>query len=100
MKRDGGIDLLEREDKETAENFMNQLNEYGLFVVRKGELESWLPHLEAPRDKKKWLPGIFEKMGANPDDEDYVKPAEGDVWDFIGQIQSWCASPKRRGLPD
>ena len=47
MKRDGGLDLLDDGDKEAAENLCEHLGNYGLFIVKKGELESWLSNLEA-----------------------------------------------------
>ena len=70
MKREGGLELLDRNDKEAANNLFERLAEYGLFVVRKGELESWLPQLGAssPRSRlglstfsKKWerIPTIY-----------------------------------------
>lgn len=47
MKGNGGIDIFSGSDKEAANNLFDKLAEYGLFVVRKGELESWLSHLSA-----------------------------------------------------
>ena len=47
MKRDGGLELLDNGDKEAAENPCERLSEYDLFIVKKGELESWLPDLGA-----------------------------------------------------
>jgi hypothetical protein len=38
-------------------------------------------------------------MGENPDAVGYVKPADGDVWDFIGQIKLWIENPTRKGIP-
>lgn len=99
MKRDGGIDILQGDDKEAAENFFNQLAKYGVFVVQKGELESWLKHLAVPGHGSNWLISIFEKMGEDPTKEGYVKPSHGDVWDFIGKIKAWIDDPQRQGIP-
>lgn len=99
MKRGGGISSLPNDEKEAAENLLNQLKEYGLFVVPNGELECWLKNLEASGHGPKWLVEIFEKMGENPDLDDYVKPKTGDVWDFIGSIKKWASSVNRKGIP-
>jgi ABC-type cobalamin/Fe3+-siderophores transport system ATPase subunit len=99
MKREGGIDLLIGGDKETCENFFDSLKDYGVFAVRKGELESWLKDLNAVGHGSNWLIDIFSKMGENPDETGYVKPDEGDVWNFIGAIKSWVENPNAKGVP-
>ncbi|PMR72067.1 ATP-dependent nuclease [Billgrantia endophytica] len=99
MKRGGGISALPDEEREAAENLLNQLAEYGLFVVPNGELESWLKTLKATGHGPKWLIEIFEKMGENPDSLDYVKPEIGDVWAFIETIKDWTSSVTRKGIP-
>jgi hypothetical protein len=43
MNRDGGIYLLNKEQLATANKLFDDLSQYGMFVVRKGELETWLP---------------------------------------------------------
>ena len=45
MKIDGGVNLLGKDDKEAANNLFDQLDQYGLFSVRAGEVESWLKTL-------------------------------------------------------
>lgn len=100
MKRKGGIQILPSGDREAAENFLDQLKEYGIFVVKKGELESWLSPLGATGHGPKWLLEIFQLMGENPDVASYIKPSDDDVWDFIGQIKSWIGNPKRKGIPE
>jgi len=97
-KRRGGITLLEESDREAAESLIDRLAEYGLFIVRNGEVESWLPSLNVPREKNKWLGQIFETMGSNPEAEEYVSPSEGDVWDFIGSCNTWLTNPARKGM--
>lgn len=99
MKRDGGVNLLKDVDKEGLNNLFNQLNEYGLFVVREGEIESWLKNLEATGHGPNWLIEIFEKMGEDPDSNEYLKPFEGDVWSFIGEIKQWLTNANRKGIP-
>lgn len=98
FKRKGGVSLLGADDKDTANRLLEILARYGLFVVPIGEVEGWLQGLDVPRAKHSWLHSIFEKLGNAPDAESYVRPTSGDVWDFIGSIQTWLANPARRGL--
>ena len=99
MKKDGGISALPSSEKEAADNLFNQLEVYGIFAVRNGEVEHWLSDLEVEANKSNWLAKIFERMGANPDDQDYVKPTKGDVWDFLGRISTWMKNENRKGIP-
>nr|WP_250647606.1 AAA family ATPase [Sessilibacter corallicola] len=99
MKRDGGISALPAEEKEAAQNLLQQLADYGLFVVPDGELESWLKPLEASGHGPKWLVEIFEKMGENPESSTYVKPTSGDVWAFLSLIKQWAMTSSRKGIP-
>ncbi len=62
-------------------------------------METWLTELNVPRAKHKWLREIFEKMGSDPTADTYVKPADGDVWEFMGRIRTWLVDTKRRGIP-
>lgn len=100
MKRDGGTSILEKSDQESCRNLLDQLSEYGVFVVATGEVESWLTHLDIKRNKGKWLLSVFEAMGEDPSSPDYVRPGAGDVWDFLGRIQSWASNAKRKGIPE
>lgn len=99
MKRHGGINLLNDQDKEAAQNLLQQLGDYGLFVIPTGELEAWLKDLGATGHGSEWLINIFEKMGEDTDSPDYVKPKEGDVWSFIGGVKKWLTSAARKGIP-
>jgi hypothetical protein len=99
MKRDGGTALLSDGDREAANNLFDRLGQYGLFVVRAGELESWLADLGITGHGSNWLVAMFERMGENPASSDYIIPAKSDVWAFLGEIKSWLADPLRRGIP-
>ena len=99
MKKDGGLELLGAEDKEAGNNLFDQLDEYGLFVVRKGELESWLPSLNATGHSPGWLIEVFEKMGEDPESDEYQKPGSDDVWEFISKIKIWFSNPNKKGIP-
>jgi ABC-type cobalamin/Fe3+-siderophores transport system ATPase subunit len=100
MKRDGGIALLSKEDQEACRNLFDKLAEYGVFIVPRGELESWLPTLGATQSKSSWLLSIFEKMGDDPSASDYIRPEPGDVWDFLGRIRRWVIDGNRKGIPE
>ena len=97
MKK-GGIDLLCGDAKQAAIEFFDQLDRYGVFAVRKGELESWLPNLRgAVRKKTDWTISALEKMGSDPNDAEYAKPAAGDVWEFMRKIVAWIKDTTRKG---
>lgn len=97
-KRHGGIDLLSDGELEAANDFFDRCEMYGLFTVRKGELESWLSDLVVNRTKNKWIASVFDAMGSNPELAEYVKPGQGDVWDFLGRIAKWVDDPLRKGM--
>lgn len=99
MKREGGVDLLTGGDREAANNLLDRLQQYGLFVVRRGELESWLPGLGGTGHGPVWLVDVFERMGEEPDSPQFIRPSEGDVWEFIGSLRAWLQDPARRGIP-
>lgn len=100
MKRDGGLAILNGGDREAARNLFDQLAEYGVFVVPGGELESWLKALRVGGKSPGWLIGIFEKMGEDPDDSNYVKPGVDDVWKFLSEMKQWLVNPSRKGIPE
>src|ERR1700730_7345483 len=97
MKTDGGVDALPIADRQAANQLFDTLAEYGIFVVRKGELESWLKSLNAVGKKTDWTIDILDKMGSDPASSNYLKPAQGDVWDFMRSIAGWIKNPARKG---
>lgn len=99
MKRHGGLSILEGEQKEAAKTLLDQLGEYGVFVVPGGELESWLKTLGCTGHRPQWLIKVFEGMGDDPDDALYVKPSDDDVWKFIELLKTWLMKPDRKGIP-
>ena len=99
MKYHGGIDILTIEDKEAANNLFDQLKKYGIFVVRKGELETWLPELGVKGHGPDWLVDIFERMGEDPNHRDFLRPGENDVWSFVSEIRKWLIDPNKKGIP-
>lgn len=96
IKKDG-IRLLTGEDLEVAENLLNFLQSYGIFILRNGEVEQWLPELNVPRNKT-WLRSIFEAMGDNPSEDSYLRPKDDDVWEFVEVVGVWLKNPRRKGM--
>jgi ABC-type cobalamin/Fe3+-siderophores transport system ATPase subunit len=99
MKREGGLSILQQQEKEAAENLFQQLADYGIFAVPGGELESWLKILGATGHGPPWLIDMFVKMGEDVDADAYIKPAEDDVWKFMSKVKEWMVDPTRRGIP-
>lgn len=99
MKRDGGISILNGQEKEACENLFSQLLEYGVLIVPGGELESWLPNLGASGHGSKWMIDAFEKMGEVQGSPGYIGPSANDVWEFIGMAKSWLRNNVRKGIP-
>jgi hypothetical protein len=97
MKKKGGVAQLGRDDKEAANNLFDSLEQYGVFVVRSGELEAWLPSLQAVGQKTDWTISALQKMGSDPTRPDYVRPANDDVWHFMRTIVKWIKDPSRKG---
>ncbi|MGO7344600.1 ATP-dependent endonuclease [Rhizobium johnstonii] len=97
MKTEGGLDLLDRGNREAADQFVRNLRDYGIFPVPRGELESWLPELAIPGKKTDWTVSILERLGSDPSSPDYTKPAEEDVWLFMRDIASWIGNSARKG---
>lgn len=85
-KRNGGTTLLSGEEKRAADDFFKLAEGYGIYTVRRGELESWLPSLSVSRTKGRWLPEIFAAMGSDPNTSSYIHPSTDDVWDFLSCI--------------
>lgn len=98
-KQCGGLALLSGAAKEKAENLFDRLDQYGLFVLRHGEVEHWLPKLHVTRSKR-WLRNIFETLGSDPSALGYVNPGIDDVWAFIDKVAFWINDRTRRGIPN
>lgn len=99
FKREGGISILENDARQTAEDYLAALKAYGIFLFPDGELEGWLPDLSIAGHGPNWLIPIFESMGEDPTSGSYLRPSNGDVWEFIDQLSSWFSDPQRKGIP-
>lgn len=98
MKKHGGIKCLGQEDKKAALQLFETLNEYGLFIVPNGELESWLPEINASGKKNDWVIDALTILNNPSHSENYKHEIKGDVWDFMKKIISWISNPIRKGL--
>jgi energy-coupling factor transporter ATP-binding protein EcfA2 len=96
----GGVYSLTRELRPAAESLLAGLADYGIFLVPRGELESWLPELEVGGHGPEWLMQVFEKIGTDPTHERYFHPGEGGVWRFMQAVASWIADPRRKGMAE
>lgn len=97
MKRDGGTAVLGPMAKAAADHFFDDMNAYGIFPVRSGELESWLKPLNVPGAKTKWAVAMLAALGSDPNSSEYVKPGTDDVWKFIREVIEWIKNPARKG---
>jgi ABC-type cobalamin/Fe3+-siderophores transport system ATPase subunit len=97
MKADGGVDALPVADKQAADQLFQTLADYGIFVVRGGELEDWLAPLGVPGKKTEWTVAMLERLGSDPIDPNYVPPGTDDVWAFIASVVQWVRNAARKG---
>lgn len=98
-KTTGGIQRLSDADQAAANDYFDQLDAYGAFVVRRGELESWLKPIGITGHGPSWLISMFEKMGEDQESQTYIKPAHDDVWKFIDEVAAWLLDSQRKGIP-
>jgi predicted ATPase len=97
MKTDGGLDLLGESDQIAANQLFDNLEDFGVFPVRRGELENWLPELGIPGKKTDWTVAMLERVGSDTTHPDYVRPTAGDVWELLERIVAWIKNSSRRG---
>ncbi|GLS26429.1 ATP-dependent nuclease [Marinibactrum halimedae] len=95
-----GLPDLPEEHRGTLELLLSNLRQYGIFPVPRGALEQWLPRLEIENNRHGpgWIMEAFDKMGENPEEPEYVKPTDNDVWEFMRIVSLWVNDPSRSGL--
>ncbi|MDO8410428.1 MAG: AAA family ATPase [Phenylobacterium sp.] len=98
MKKDGGVDILSGQGRKAADAMFNVLDSYGIFAVRRGELEHWLPELNIPGKKTDWTVNMLDRMGSDPAAASYVTPNGQDVWSFVDKVTAWVKDPARLGM--
>lgn len=98
MKTDGGLELLNKNDHLAADILFDSLESFGVFPVRRGEVENWLPHLSVPGKKTDWTVAMLRRLGSDTSDTSYVRPADDDVWAFLEKIVEWIKNSTRKGM--
>ena len=71
-----------------------------MFVVPRGEVESWLPELGVTGRGPQWLIEMFRRMGSDQTDANYVRPNDTDVWAFMRGVGRWLQDRSRQGMAD
>lgn len=95
-----GITAVAQPGREAIQRAINELAQYGVFIVEEGELESWLTAIGVAHDPKHdWLARAFTRLGSDPSASTYVAVGGGGVWDFVESVGRWIANPQRRGMP-
>jgi ABC-type cobalamin/Fe3+-siderophores transport system ATPase subunit len=97
MKAHGGVNALPLAERQAAEHLFSTLADYGVFAVQRGEVENWLPSLDVPGKKTDWTVAMLERLGSDPADDKYVRPANDDVWEFVRGIVKWVRNGSRKG---
>lgn len=98
MKRANALDVLPKEAQGAANDLFDQLDQYGIFVVRRGELEGWLPSVGITSKKTAWTVNILDRLGISKGVDGYVATESNDVWQFIQTIATWLGNPERKGM--
>lgn len=96
--KDGGVHRLTGEGRELARRLLDNLAEYGVFLVPVGELECWMTELEVGGHGPEWLTAVFGRMGNDPSEPGYQRPGSGGVWRFMERVAAWIADPRRKGM--
>lgn len=96
------IATLTHDEQRIFKALRKSMAEYGVFLVPVGELEDWLAPLgcKPPKDEKekgKWLKAALDRLGQDPQAEGYVRPENGDIWDFMRAVNAWIMNPEREG---
>lgn len=98
MKSSGGVNALTGSARSACEQLLSTVEEYGIFVVPGGELESWLGTLAIKGKKDYWVDNALQSMGSDPMSDTYVTPQHDDVWGFMESIIKWVSNPSRKGM--
>ena len=97
-----GVAAFGGNDKKKVVAFLKRMQQYGIFFVPVGELERWLQtlHNHARIRKDRWLTETFEKLGSDPNADEYVRPGGDGVWQFMDDVACWINDSQRKGMPD
>ena len=70
---------------------INNLKEYGIFIVPNGVRERWLNDVECNESEGEFV-AILKKI------DQTENPANNDIWKFIDDIAVWISNPDRKGI--
>jgi len=76
----------------SIDSFLRRLYEYGIFVVSRGNLESWL-HFS---DDQKWLENALHWIEYNKPN---IQTDDDSIWSFLLNIKKWINNQARKGMP-
>jgi hypothetical protein len=89
-----GLYNLPQDIRHAAFKMLNEVKDFGMFIVPVGELERWLQNLEVKVQKKeKWITEIINELERHD-----VRPSQDDVWRFMSDINQWIKDPNRSGM--
>jgi predicted ATP-dependent endonuclease of OLD family len=94
--KNGGINNLTDQDKKIAEDFLDELALYGLYVVPIGEVEDWGEEIgiKKPSDKNSKLKGEWPEQFLTK----ITKSSNKGIGIFLKKIASWVNNPDRKGI--
>jgi hypothetical protein len=99
MKERNALTKLPSDAQNAANDLFDQLDQYGVFVVRNGEVEAWLANLGITSKKTDWAVAILERLGEPAGSPNYVGTGNDDVWSFVRDIAAWVRDSRRKGTP-
>lgn len=87
-----GIEGLPEPLSGELKSLLEDIQRYGLFLVPRGELESWVPGLmegTSKENKSRWATEAARKVEVNEQGDD-------DVWEFVGSITAFLNAALKR----
>jgi ABC-type cobalamin/Fe3+-siderophores transport system ATPase subunit len=97
MKQPYALNRLPSDTQTAANDLFDQLDQYGVFVVRNGELEAWLASVGITAKKTDWAVAMLERLGEPKGSTAYIPTGDDDVRRFVRDIAVWVRSPARKG---
>ena len=95
--KDEGLAFFVDVDRVRAQRLFHNYALYGLFIVDVGELEGWLKPFGNGKHANEWMMALFNRIGLDDQDDNYVRPGPDDVWSFIDSIAAWVSNTSRLG---
>jgi predicted ATP-dependent endonuclease of OLD family len=72
-------------------SLLNDLKDYGIFIVPVGELEQWLKYIPDSNPNEDIFIKMLNKIENN-------NPTDYDIWKFLDEINSWISNKDRKGM--